>query len=169
MLRIFLSSFFCLPFFCQRPTADRKMEDRKIQRSKAKNNPGAGAKIVLSMPVKNHSLIREFIDEDRKIIELYRAERNVICQADINSSSHRHRKGVSPESEFIVAKHRDELEAVEFQPLSGNAHEDVSEGPERGPVFRIVFELNSKEIILDACLSLSSEAAQNKVLLPLVN
>src|SRR5262249_10863511 len=121
------------------------------------------------MPDKTHSLIIEIVDEDRKIIDLDCAYGKVVCQVDVKSSSHRHRKGVPLEGEFITAKHGDELEAVELQPLSGNAREDVSERPERGTVFRIVFELNSKKIILDVRFSLSCEAAHSKVFSPLLN
>jgi len=58
---------------------------------KMENDPGAGAKIVLSATLKRHSKSGEVIDEDREIIELDRADRKNAGNTDVNAASHVHR------------------------------------------------------------------------------
>jgi hypothetical protein len=72
------------------------------------NDPGARAKIVLCTAVKNYSEGVEVINEDGEIIELERANRKDVGDADVNASSHVQRKGVLLEGEVIVAGYRDQ-------------------------------------------------------------
>src|SRR5262245_18188981 len=133
---------------------------------KVESEPGAGAKIALSTPVKSHSESGEVIEEDGEKIKLDCADRKGVGNAEVNAPSHGQRKGVPPERECIITDHWDQKGAIELQPLSGNAREKMPEWPEPAPLFRIVFDLNSKKIILDVRFSVACEAELSKVFTP---
>src|SRR5262245_54846396 len=133
---------------------------------KVENKPGAGAKIALSTTVKNHSHSAEVIDEDGEIIKLDRANRKDVGNAEVNTPSHVQGKGVPPERESTIADHRDQKGAIELQLLSGNASEKMPERSEPAPLFRIVFDLDSKKVILDVHFSVACEAELGKVFAP---
>src|SRR6266508_5507738 len=133
---------------------------------KVESKPGAGAKIALCTTVKYHSQGLEVINEDGKIIELDCADRKDVGNAEVKAPAHVQRKGVPPERESITADHRDQQGAIELQPLSGKTREKMSERPEPTPLFRIVFDLNSKKIILDVHFSVACEAQLSKVFAP---
>src|SRR5262245_7373129 len=102
---------------------------------KVENKPGAGAEIALCAPGERHSDCVEVVDEDGEVIELDRADRKDVGNAEVNAPSHGQRKGGIPERELVIADYGDQQGTIELQPLPGSAGEKMPERPEPGPVF----------------------------------